>query len=214
MTIGTVKRIRVLLVDDHPSFREGLRILLSQTQQIEIVGEAGNALAALEQIAALLPDVVLLDCELPDLEGASVVESVRKRGIKSKFLALSAFDDLEHIRSQVGVGVNGYLLKNEPTATIVTAIERVAQGKSFYSSTVAQKLAEIVAEPEPIHLTEREKDVLKLLAEGLGNAEIGRQLHVTERTVAYHVENLLSKLGAENRTKLVVEAIRRGWIKV
>lgn len=210
------EKIRVLLVDDHPPFREGLRVLLDRHERIQVVGEADDGESALQQLKSLQPDVVVLDCQLPDADGPAIAAALRKDQPTVKILALSAYDDLKYIRGLLGAGATGYLLKSETLPTIMAAIEAVAQGKSYFSVAVQTQLAKLVvgldqglSTPTP-----REQEIVVLLAEGLTNAQIGRQLKIAERTVAYHVENLLSKLGVENRTQVVVKAIQQGWLKV
>ncbi|MFN8494976.1 MAG: response regulator transcription factor [Caldilineaceae bacterium] len=208
--------IRVLLVDDHAAFRIGMRVLLQQSAAIEIVGEAESGKAALVQLPVLQPDVVVLDCHLPDIDGPTVAAALKKVDLSVHILALSAYDDPQYVRGMLCAGATGYLLKNEATETIVAAVEAAAQGKAYFSAAVTVQLAKLAGYNEAVMTppTEREQEVLQQLAKGLTNAEIARALHIKERTVAFHVENLLSKLNASNRTEAVVESIRRGWLKV
>jgi DNA-binding NarL/FixJ family response regulator len=214
--MGVKEKIRVLLVDDHPPFREGLRVLLDRHDQIHVVGEADDGASALHYLNALQPDVVVLDCQLPDADGPTIAAALRKRQATLKILALSAYDDPIYIRGLLAAGATGYLLKSETLTTIMAAIEVVAQGKSYFSSAVQTQLAKLVGGVDQAlsKPTPREQEIISLLAEGLTNAQMGRRLHIAERTVAYHVENLLSKLGVENRTQVVVKAIQQGWLKV
>ena len=210
------EKIRVLLVDDHPPFREGLRVLLDRHERIQVVGEADDGESALQQLKSLQPDVVVLDCQLPDADGPTIAAALRKSQATIKILALSAYDDPTYIRGLLAAGATGYLLKSETLTTIIAAIEAVAQGKSYFSAAVQTQLAKLVVGLDQALSppTPREQEIVVLLAEGLTNAQIGRQLKIAERTVAYHVENLLSKLGVENRTQVVVKAIQQGWLKV
>jgi DNA-binding NarL/FixJ family response regulator len=205
-----------LLVDDHTAFRIGMRVLLQQSAVIEIVGEAASGKAALAQMAVLQPDIIVLDCHLPDLDGPTVATEIKKCDLPVRILALSAYDDLQYVRGMLCAGATGYLLKNEATETIVAAVQAAAQGKAYFSAAVTVQLAKLAANNEAVMTppTEREQDVLQQLAKGLTNAEIARALNIKERTVAFHVENLLSKLGASNRTEAVVASIRLGWLKV
>jgi NarL family two-component system response regulator LiaR len=212
----TTEPIRVLLVDDHPPFRIGMRVLLEQHPGIQVVGEAESGRTALAAVAQLQPDVVVLDCQLPDLDGPTVAAELQASGARPHLLALSAYDDLKYIRGLLAAGATGYLLKSEATETIVAAVQAAAEGKAYFSASVAAQLATLARTPaDPLVTpTAREREVLACLARGLTNAEIARELGVVERTVAFHIENLLSKLAVENRTEAVVEAIRRGWLVV
>lgn len=215
MDNNVARKIRVLLVDDHPPFREGLRVLLDRSDRIAVVGEADDGEHALAQCTALQPDVVLLDCQLPDMDGPTIATEMRRIQPAVHILTLSAYDDPAYIRRLLAVGATGYLLKNEQVSTIIAAIEAVAQGHSYFSAAIQGQLARLVTgTAEQTRPTQREQQIIELLAAGLTNAQIGQQLHIAERTVAYHVENLLSKLGVENRTQGVVVAIRQGWLKV
>jgi len=210
------RSISVLLADDHPPFRIGMRTLLEQNPHIHVVGEADTGAQTLQQLERLQPDVLVLDCQLPDLDGPTVAREVRRRQWRTPILALSAFDELSYIRGMLSAGVQGYVLKNEAPGVIVAAVKATAQGQSYFSASVSQHLARLAHDPgEPKGWpTEREQVVLRLLAEGLTNAAIAQRLNIAERTAAYHVENLMTKLAANNRTEAVVAAIRAGWLKV
>lgn len=210
------KSIRVLLVDDHPPLRAGIRVLLEQDAAIEVVAEAGNGASALQLIQRLSPSVTILDCELPDMNGADVAAEVIKRSYSTAILGLSAFNNERYIRDMLAAGAKGYLLKSETSETIAAAVRAVAAGRTFFSASVMEQMAALLQEEKAPTLapTAREEDVLPLLAAGLTNVQIGKELHISERTVAYHVENLLNKLGVSNRTEAVVEAIRREWLEI
>lgn len=210
------RSISVLLTDDHPPFRIGVRTLLEQNTGIRVVGEADTGAQTLQQLEQLQPDVLVLDCQLPDLDGPTVVYEVRRRQWRTPILALSAFDDISYIRGMLIAGVQGYVLKNEAPGIIVAAVEATARGKSYFSASVSQHLARLAHDEDRTKgaPTERELQVLRLLAGGLTNATIAQRLNIAERTAAYHVENLMMKLAASNRTETVVAAIREGWLKV
>lgn len=205
--------IRVLLVDDHPPFRIGMHVLLEQNPLIQVVGEADSGKAAIEQVAALQPDVVVLDCQLPDMDGPTVAAEIQQGVGTARLLALSAYDDLKYIRGVLAAGAIGYLLKNEAAETIVTAVQAAAQGHAYFSASITAKLA-MLAQPaaHAEQPTPREREVLQALARGLTNQEIARQLKIRERTVRFHVENLFSRLHVENRVEAVMKAIQLGWI--
>jgi DNA-binding NarL/FixJ family response regulator len=207
-------KIGVLLVDDHPPFRIGMRVLLEQNPAIAVVGEASSGAETLRLAAQLRPDVVVLDCQLPDLDGPAVASALRGQEAPVRILALSAYDDLKYIRGLLAAGAMGYLLKNEAADVIVAAVQAAAQGRAFFSATVAARLAQLArAEPQIEAPTAREQEVLAELALGRTNAEIARQLGISERTVRFHIENLFGRLGVENRVEAVVKAMQLGWLQ-
>lgn len=204
--------IRVLLVDDHPALRMGLRVLLEQAPGVQVVGEAGDGPQALEQIAALAPDVAVLDCQLPGLPGTEVAAEVRRRGLSTRILALSAYSDEQYVRGMLEAGAVGYLLKEEAPAVIVAAVQAAAQGRAWLSPEVAARVAALAGEERPAapELTERELEVLRLIAQGHTNKGIALALGVAERTVEFHVSNLLAKLGLASRVEAAVWATEHG----
>ena len=205
--------IRVLLADDHPTLRLGLRVLLERAPDIEVVAEAESGEAALAKILALQPDVAVLDCQLPGLSGPEVAREIQRRGLPTRILALSAYRYEHYIRGMLEAGAVGYLLKEEAPGVIVGAIRRAAQGGMSFSPGVAEVARAILeGTGEVPRLTEREREVLALMAEGLSNKEIGARLGFSERTAAFHVGNILQKLGAASRTEAVVRAKERGMI--
>lgn len=208
----TEKSIRVLLIDDHPPLRAGIRALLDQDDAIEVVAEASDGATGLEAIQRLQPTVTVLDCELPDMDGPMVAAAIVARKLSTEILVLSAHDNKTYIKQMLAAGAKGYLLKSETAAVILAAVKRVAAGQAFFSASVAAQLATIMGESDVIIPTSREQEVLEWVAKGMNNREIAQQLIIAERTVAYHIQNLLNKLGVNNRTEMVVEAIRREWL--
>lgn len=209
------RTIRVMLVDDHPPFRIGMRVLLEQNPAIGVVAEADTGRAALEQLADSQPTVVVLDCQLPDSDGPTVAKAIQQRMPAIRILALSAYDDLHYIRGLLGAGALGYLLKNEAPETIVAAVQAVAAGRSYFGATVAAQFAKL-ARGDDLQLeapTAREHEVLQQLAKGLTNAQIAHVLGIAERTVRFHIENLFSRLQVDNRVEAVLKAMRLGWIE-
>ena len=202
--------IRVLLADDHPALRLGLRVLLERALDIELVGEAESGDAALELVETLQPDVAVLDCELPAMDGNEVAAAIRQRGWPVRVLALSAYDSERYVWGMLDAGAVGYLLKDEAPETIVAAVRAVARGEGYFSPPVAIKMAAWARGERPGRLTEREVEVLRLVAEGLSNKEIAYRLTVTERTVQFHVSNILEKLGAASRVEAAVWAKDHG----
>ena len=208
--------IRVFLADDHPTLRVGLKALLHQAPDMEVVGEANTGTEALERIRRLQPDVAVLDCELPGLAGPEVAARLQEEGLPVRVLMLSAYTDDHYVYGALDAGAVGYVLKSEAPQVIVEAVRKAAQGESYFSPPVVEKIIARMKgeEPEIEALTDREIEVLRLMAKGWTNARIARELGIRERTVAFHVEKVLAKLGAGNRTEAVVEAIRRGLVEV
>jgi len=204
--------IRVLLADDHPALRVGLRVLLDRAPDIEVVGETGDGPETLAQIEAQRPDVVVLDCELPGMPGAEVARQVRQRGLPTRVLALSAHSDDRYVQAMLEAGAVGYVLKEEAPETIAEAVRAARRGEATFSPPVAARAAAWGRGELPGGLTERELEVLHLLAEGLSNKEIAQALSVTVRTANFHVGNILQKLGAISRVEAVVWAKDHGVV--
>lgn len=207
---------RILLVDDHLPFRVGMKMLLEQVPEFKVVGEAENAATALDQAQSLQPDVIVLDCQLADQDGPSVAEALQKSKSTIRILALSAFSDQAYVRGMLAAGAIGYLLKSEAVETIIAAVHATAIGQPYFSASIVAQLATIARNesdlPPAKAPTPRELDVLHLLAKGMTNLQIARQLDISERTVRFHLENLFTNLDAESRTEAAMKAIRLGWI--
>ncbi|RSD07956.1 response regulator [Amycolatopsis eburnea] len=208
--------VRVLLVDDQALFREALATLLATHDGIDVVGEAGNGDEALSQAAALTPDVVLMDLRMPVLDGVGATRRLRLAQPGVRVIALTTFDDDEDVFAALRAGAVGYLLKDVSSARLVEAVLAAARGESVLQPSVAAKVvarfAELPAAPEPrpqplvVPLSERELEVLRLLADGRSNREIATALFLAEGTVKNHVTNLLGKLGARDRTQAALRA--------
>jgi len=203
--------IRILLADDHPVVRDGLAAMLGTQPDFEVVGEAGTGAAAVTEAERLRPDVVLMDLEMPVLDGIEAIRRLRVADPSIQVLVLTAFDTDERIFGALRAGAQGYLLKGAPRAEIFAAIRTVSSGKALIPPVVASKLLRQMRE-EPDTLTDREREVLALLASGLSNREISGRLSITERTVKFHVSAVLSKLGAKNRTQAARLARERGFV--
>lgn len=209
--------IRIVLADDHPIVREGLASVLETQPDFEVVGQANDGAEAVDIVSALKPDVVLLDLEMPSLDGVQALRAMRAENAQVKALVFTAFDTDERIIGAVQAGARGYLLKGAPREELFGAIRVVAQGGSTLQPVVAAKLMERMTSSsasalEP--LTEREREVLQFMAQGLQNKEIANQLHISERTVKFHVSAVLAKLGAGNRTEAVRMAVQHGLIQL
>ncbi|HXF70747.1 MAG TPA: response regulator transcription factor [Thermoflexus sp.] len=208
-----IPTIRVLLADDHPTLRLGLRVLLDREPDIEVVAEAENGEEALEKILALQPDVAVLDCQLPGLSGPAVAREIQRRGLPVRVLALSAYDYDRYLAEMWETGAYGYLLKEEPLERLASAIPQVARGESLWTAAQVQRVQryrEIAARWN--QLTEREREVLRWMAQGLSNKEIAQQLGLTVRTVDFHVGNILQKLGVVSRLEAVLWAKTHGFL--
>ena len=203
--------IRILLADDHPVVRDGLAAMLGTQPDFEVIGEAGTGAAAVTEAERLRPDVVLMDLEMPVLDGIEAIRRLRVADPSIQVLVLTAFDTDERIFGALQAGAQGYLLKGAPRAEIFAAIRTVSSGKALIPPVVASKLLRQMRE-EPDALTDREREVLALLASGLSNREISGRLSITERTVKFHVSAVLSKLGAKNRTQAARLARERGFV--
>jgi DNA-binding NarL/FixJ family response regulator len=210
--------IKVLLADDHPALRAGIKGMLEQAG-IEVVGEAADGDAALRLAERLVPDVLVLDAVMPGLRAPQVIHRLRETRPDLRVLVLTAYDDNELVFGLLEAGAVGYVLKEEALETIEAAVRAVARGESWLSPKVAAKVMKKAldkeeAEEEAIPLTERELEVLRLIAKGWSNQRIAEELSITERTVRFHVGNILAKLGVESRIEAVVEGVRRGLVRI
>ena len=210
-TIGRC-RLRVFLLDDHEIVRRGLRELLEQESDLEVVGEAGTAEEALGRIPATHPDVAVLDVRLPDGDGVEVCREIRSRHPEVNCLMLTSFSDDEALLSAIMAGASGYLLKQVKGTDLVDAIRRVAAGESLLDPSMTARVLEHLRAPaekdELAGLTDQERRVLDLVAEGLTNRQIGERMFLAEKTVKNYVSNLLSKLGMSRRSEAAAYAAR------
>jgi len=210
--------IRILVADDHPVVREGICGRLAREEDFLVVGQAVDGGEAIRQAQRLCPDVVLLDVAMPGPGAVPVLEELRQAVPQAQVLVLSAFDDDRYVFGTLEAGAAGYLLKDERLSTLVDAVRAVARGESWLSPRVASKvthraLGKATGASGP-PLTNREQEVLRLMAQGKENAEIADTLVISEQTVKFHVGNIYAKLDVNSRTAAVVEAIRQGWAHV
>jgi DNA-binding NarL/FixJ family response regulator len=202
--------IRVLVVDDHPVVRSGLVGMLDVEDDLEIVGEAGDGEEAVARVAALAPDVVLMDLRMPRLDGAGATARIVAAHPASKVLVLTTFDTDGDIVRAVEAGATGYLLKDTPRAQLVEAVRAAARGETVLAPAVAARLVSRMRAPAVEALTPREVEVLRCVARGLSNAEVGRALFIGEATVKTHLLRAFAKLGVDDRTRAVTVAMERG----
>jgi DNA-binding NarL/FixJ family response regulator len=218
--------IRILLVDDQTLIRQGIRMLLVGENNLEVIGEAGNGREALAQVMSLQPDVVLMDIRMPEMDGVSATREITQRFPGCAVIILTTFDDDETIFEGLRAGARGYLLKDINADEMTAAIRTVASGGALIQPSITRKvLAEFTrltkplsqagsTNPQPLieSLTDREMEVLRLLAEGLSNREIAERLVITEGTVKNHVSNLIAKLNVRDRTQVILKAQEFGLI--
>jgi two-component system nitrate/nitrite response regulator NarL len=208
--------VRVLVADDHPVFRDGIVRALSAHPHAEVVAEAGDGRAALQAIADERPDVALLDYKLPELDGIAVVKAVVRDGLPTRVLMLSAHDESSVVYDALQAGAAGYLLKEASRDEIVAAVFAVARGESILPSEVAAGLVGEIRFRSPADtpvLTEREREILKLIADGKSFPEIASTLYIGVTTVKTHAQHVYDKLGVSDRAAAVAEAIRRRLIE-
>jgi DNA-binding NarL/FixJ family response regulator len=213
--------IRVLLVDDHGVVRRGIEAYLDLVDDIEMVGEAGNGREALARVAEMdaagrPPDVVLMDLLMPQMDGIAATAAIKERWPQIEVVALTSFIEEDKIHGALQAGATGYLLKDAAATEVAAAIRAAHQGEIHLDPAVVWRLAESLRAPtreKPIEpLTEREREVLGLVAQGKANKEIARQLEISERTVRTHVSSILGKLGLASRTQAALYALREGLV--
>ncbi|MEY2557242.1 MAG: hypothetical protein QOE34_667 [Verrucomicrobiota bacterium] len=204
-------RIRVLIADDHSVVREGLVSLIGRKADMSVVGEAANGREAVELWKQHRPDVTLLDLRMPEMDGVGVIKDIRGNDEKARFVVLTTFDGDEDIYRAIQAGAKGYLLKDVPREALMDCIRRVHAGETCVPVHLAAKLAERVSGES---LSEREIDVLKLMALGKSNKEVGSALFISEGTVKSHVKSIFAKLNVISRTEAVANATRRGLIRL
>lgn len=212
--------IRLLLVDDHAVVRSGLKMLLENERDVEIIGEASSAAEAIEAAALLKPNVILMDIGLPDLSGIDATREIKKRVSDVSIVALTIHEDEEYFFKMLEAGASGYVPKRAAPEELITAIRAAATGQVYLYPSLAKLLVRdfldggrALGEQPPSDLTDREQEVLTYLAEGASNEEIAKSLVISPKTVARHRENIMRKLNLHSRAELVRYAIRKGIIK-
>jgi DNA-binding NarL/FixJ family response regulator len=202
-------QIRVLSVDDHPLLREGIAAIINSQSDMQLVAAAANAQEAIQLFRKHQPDVTLMDLRLPDMSGIDTVIAIRKEFPQARIIMLTTFEGDVEIQSALEAGARGYMLKSMPPKELVEVIRLVHAGKKRIPTQVATQLAEHMSDEA---LTPREIEVLRHIAEGNRNRDIGEKLFITEETVKVHIKHIMDKLGASDRTQAVAIGIRRGFI--
>ena len=207
--------IKVLIVDDHQVVRQGLRTFLELHEDITVIGEAGDGVDAVELVLQLQPDVVLMDLVMPRMDGISATQKVHDLGLPVKIIALTSFSEDDKVFPAIQAGASSYLLKDVSPDDLVDAIRAVHHGEARLHPDITRKLMEQVSQARNIspdvpsdELTEREREVVRLVAMGCSNREIAEQLFISEKTVKTHISNILAKLNLEHRTQLAIFAIK------
>ena len=212
-----IRPIRVLIVDDHAVVRSGIRLLLSQEEDIEPVGEAGSGREAIFEARSLKPDVVLMDVVMPDGSGLDVIPTLLKERPEAKMLVLSMQDDPRYVREAFAAGASGYVLKEAADVEVVTAVREVARGGRYVHPELGARLiaadADAARRAEEDPLSDREREVLRLLALGHTNQEIAKQLYISVRTAETHRAHIMQKLQLSSRAELVRYAIAQGLLE-
>jgi DNA-binding NarL/FixJ family response regulator len=203
------ERVRVVVFEDHTMVREGIVALLEMYPDFEVVGQAGDGEAAITQWLSLRPDVALVDLRMPGRDGVAVIAAVRHQVPSARFLVLTTYDGEDDVSRALQAGARGYLLKGATRATLADAIRAVHAGQRYVPPDLADR---VLPRPSEEALTEREAEVLHRIAQGMSNKEIADALAISEHTVKGHVKNVLGKLGVTDRTKALVEAVRRGLV--
>ncbi len=208
--MAETNKIKVLLVDDHTVVRSGLSAVLAVSDDLELVGEASDGSEAVKMAERLHPDVVLMDLLMPVMNGVEATKIIKERWPKIQVIALTSFKEKEYVEGALKAGATGYLLKNVTADELVNAVRKSVQGQPSLSPEAAQVLIQKVNEPQKpgFDLTEREKEILQLMVEGLSNSQIADRLVLSQSTAKFHVSNVLSKLGVATRTEAVALALK------
>jgi DNA-binding NarL/FixJ family response regulator len=204
--------IRLLLVDDHPIMRDGLRGVFSDDAEFEVVGEAGDGAEAVRLAERLEVDVILMDLRMPRMGGVEAITTLRRRGHPARVLILTTYDTDRDVLPAIDAGATGYLLKDAPRDELIRAVRAAYAGQSVLAPSVASTLLGLVGSGNPDALTPRELEVLRLVAEGGTNQAVARKLHVSETTIKTHLLHIYTKLGVRDRAAAVSTAYKRGLI--
>ena len=214
--------IKILIVDDHEVVRDGLSVMMEREDDFTVVGEAKNGLEAVEKAESLHPDVVLMDLRMPEMDGVEAMRQIRAKQDSIQFLVLTTYDSDEYIFDAIEAGAKGYLLKDASREELFRAVRTVNRGESLIEPAVVSRVLDRLTElsqraahgPDHLALSEREVEVLQLMAKGSANKQIAGELSITESTVKTHVANIFQKLDVSHRTEAVTKAMSQGIIKL
>jgi DNA-binding NarL/FixJ family response regulator len=214
-----VEAIKILIADDHPVVREGLIAMLSREVDFKVVGEAKDGVEAVNKARELSPDVVLMDLRMPEMDGVEAMRQIRSAMPDIKFIILTTYSDDDYIFSGIEAGARAYLLKDAPREDLFKAIRSVYRGESLIQPVVASKLLDRFSQlsrraPSGEELSERELEVLCLMSKGAANKEISAELNIAQSTVKTHITNIFQKLGVNDRTEAVTQALKKGIIRL
>ena len=204
--------IRILIVDDHPVVRDGLRGMFAGEDGFEVVAEAANGQEAVGRAATYLPDVVLMDLRMPEMDGVSAIRAIRDRGLDSRVLVLTTFDTDSDVLPAIEAGATGYLMKDAPRQELLQAVTAAARGESVLSPGIVARLLEQVRQPDKETVSQRELEVLQLIAVGATNRDVAERLFISEATVKTHLLHIFAKLGVSDRAAAVGAAFERGLL--
>ena len=204
--------IRLLIADDHPVVRDGLRGIFEASGEFEVAGEASNGREAVDRAAALKPDVVLMDLRMPEMDGVTAIRRLAERGVTARVLVLTTFDTDSDVMPAIEAGATGYLLKEAPAEELLRGVRAAARGEAVLSPSVATRLLGQVRAPAAEPLSQRELDVLGLIAQGASNRDAARRLFISEATVKTHVLHIFAKLGVNDRAAAVAAGFERGLL--
>lgn len=218
--LATTTKIRVLIVDDHHLVRAGIAALLKNLKDIEVVGEAGSGLGALSKLKQLKPDVVLMDISMPEMDGLEATERVMEAEPGTKVLALTQYEQEEYVRRIMRAGARGYVLKSSLADELMTAIRAVHRGETFFTPSISKLMVQSyvkhaagqLTKKETVELTDREREILRLIAQGHTNQQIAKKLYISVRTVEFHRANLVQKVGTNDVATLTKYAIQKKLI--
>lgn len=202
--------IRVFLADDHPPLRLGLRVLLEQCADIRVIGESGDGQNALAQIENLRPDIAVIDCQLPTLDGVQVANEIKRRRLPTRVLALSSYAEERYVRGMLNADAVGYLLKEEAPEQIVEAVRAAARGEARFSARILQQIAKFHQTPYPLLLTERETEIAQRIARGMTNKAIAQELGISDKAVEKHVSTIFEKWHVKSRAEIAARAVHDG----
>jgi len=219
MNTNKSSEIKVLITDDHPVVREGLATMLSREKGIVVVGEAANGLRAIEIAQELAPDIVLMDLRMPEMDGVEAIRRIKAIKPEIQFIILTTYNDDDYIFKGIEAGARGYLLKDAPREKLFQAIKAVSRGESLLEPAVASRLLDRLTELSQQSqsteiLSEREREILALIARGTSNKEIATTLNIGESTVKTHIQSIFRKLNVNDRTGAVTEGLKQGIIKL